>query len=656
MVNPKIQSEIFLELVFATSGETGEQKILEKTIPLYLRRLNCFLASVLKYTAPALQEVILIPHVAARSAEWTEVKNQLLNPDLRHSSDTKVFCIAGKCYYAFSLNGYGILVLGRKQAFDDFFLHELKPVVSSLGKVLMQAVLIKQREQAELWLIESEKRLRTLADTTSAGIFIYSNHRILYANHAAETLCGFSMEELQHKKMISIIHPAYRRQILKMRTTPGSRMEMKIIHKHGHEAMLEVNVDFILWDDQPAAIISAFDISDRKKLEDELRLAKQKAEESDWLKSAFLANMSHEIRTPMNGILGFASLLKEPKLSGKDMKEYIEIIEQSGIRMLNIINDLIDISKIEAGQMETHYAPTNINEHFDYLSVFFEPEAKAKGLSLQCISRLPDCVSTIVTDGEKLMAVLINLIKNALKFTKTGYVHFGCKIESGRVHFFVKDTGIGIPRNRQQAIFERFIQADISDSRTAQGAGLGLAISKAYVDLLSGKLSLISEENQGSLFYFDIPLINAHPNQLPKNKQVDESTATDAKTLKVIIAEDDQVSQLLVNKICLKMGCTVFLATNGHEVIRLCRENPDIDLIFMDIQMPGLDGYETTGIIREFNQEVTIIAQTAFGFSSDKEKALQAGCNDYIAKPVVQNVLIEKIRNLVRQRLSEKIG
>lgn len=454
--------------------------------------------------------------------------------------------------------------------------------------------------------------------------------------------------------MISIIHPAYRKHIREVEAASDNKLELKIVHKNGYELMLEINVNFILWDEQPAVIISAFDISDRKKLEDQLRKAKEKAEESDRLKTAFLANMSHEIRTPMNGILGFASLLKEPKLSGENMNEYIEIIEHSGARMLNIINDLIDISRIEAGQLEIQPNPTNINEKFDYLLHFFEPEILAKNLTLLSTSRLPDATPLIVTDGEKLMAIFINLIKNALKFTDTGSINFGCEVRADRLYCFVKDTGIGIPQHRQKAIFERFIQADITDSRAAQGAGLGLAISKAYVELLGGMLEVESKENTGSTFYFDIPLIFAPPKNNAGEKPALSQTRIDAHSLKVIIVEDDPTSQLLLKKICKKTGCTILVAGTGQQAINLCRENMDTDLILMDIKLPGMDGYEATKIIRGFNPKVFIIAQTAFGFTTDREKALEAGCDDYIAKPLQEAVLIEKINYLIHQRLAAK--
>jgi len=253
----------------------------------------------------------------------------------------------------------------------------------------------------------------------------------------------------------------------------------------------------------------ARDITDRKIAELELKKAKEKAEESDRLKSAFLANMSHEIRTPMNGILGFAELLKEPGLNGEEQQHYIRIIEKSGARMLNIINDIVDISKIEAGLMKIEMQRSNINEQIEYIYTFFKPEVEAKGMKLFFNTPLTAKESIITTDAEKVYAMLTNLVKNAIKYSKEGTIHIGYhRVETdGRLflQFYVKDTGIGIPKHRQYAVFERFIQADIEDRNARQGAGLGLSITKAYVEMLGGKIWVESQESVGSIFYFTLP-------------------------------------------------------------------------------------------------------------------------------------------------------
>ncbi len=367
---------------------------------------------------------------------------------------------------------------------------------------------------------------------------------------------------------------------------------------------------------------------------EELIAAKDKAEESDRLKSAFLANMSHEIRTPMNGILGFAELLKEPGLSGEEQKEYISIIEKSGARMLNIINDIVDISKIESGQMEIYFKETDINTQIQYIHSFFTPETETKKINFNYHNTLFSNESIITTDREKLYAILTNLVKNAIKYTKEGNIDFGYKLKGTMLEFYVKDTGIGVPKNRQQAIFERFVQADIADKKAMQGAGLGLSITKAYVEMLGGEIWLESEEGKGSVFYFTIPYTPVILAPEIPEKGISESFDNSVNNLKILIAEDEITSDLFIT-LSIKPLCREILhATNGLEAIQLCHDHPDIDVILMDIKMPEMNGFESTRQIRTFNKGVIIIAQTAFGMNTDQAMAIDAGCNDYISKPV----------------------
>ena len=378
-----------------------------------------------------------------------------------------------------------------------------------------------------------------------------------------------------------------------------------------------------------------FDISERKQLEIDLNIAKEKAEESDRLKSAFLANMSHEIRTPMNGILGFAELLKEPNLKGKKQRKYIKIIEKSGLRMLNIINDIINISKIESGQMEVHLQKSNINEQLEYIYTFFIPEAEKKGIQLSYKHTLPSNEAFITTDREKVFAILTNLVKNAINHTEKGSVEFGYMIKDDFLEFYVKDTGIGVPKDRQEAIFERFIQADIANKMALQGAGLGLSISKAYVEILGGSIRLKSEEGEGTVFYFTLPFLQDLSIEKTVSSEIVSPVRTDfSKKLKIVIAEDDAISEKLISKVIKDYGSEIINTRNGLEAVEACRNNPDIDLVFMDIQMPIMDGHEAAREIRKFNKEVIIIAQTAYALIGDMEKAIDANCNDYISKPL----------------------
>lgn len=380
----------------------------------------------------------------------------------------------------------------------------------------------------------------------------------------------------------------------------------------------------------------------------ELLMAKEKAEESDRLKSAFLANMSHEIRTPMNGILGFSELLKKPGLTGSEQQMYISMIEKSGARMLNIINDIVDISKIEAGLVNIVKGPADINEMIGYIYSFFKPETEAKKIVLSVGSHLAENDAIIFSDREKIYAILTNLVKNAVKYTEKGSIEFGCYRKGDWIEFYVKDTGIGIPGNRQEAIFERFIQADIADKMARQGAGLGLSISKAYVEMLGGKIWVISKEGEGAEFSFSLP-VHADQTQVQADSSQpvaapDIRITTKGKGLKILIAEDDEASEILLSIELESIASQILKAQTGTEAVNLCRNHPDLDLILMDIQMPGMNGYEATRQIRNFNKEVIIIAQTAFGLLGDKEKALTAGCNNYTKKPINKTELLEMIR------------
>lgn len=384
---------------------------------------------------------------------------------------------------------------------------------------------------------------------------------------------------------------------------------------------------------------------ERQQLIEDLTAAKLKAEENDRLKSAFLANMSHEIRTPMNGILGFTDLLKDEDASFEEQQKYIEVIEKSGQRLLNLINDLIDISKIEAGQVNVLFSEVDVHEEAKILHSFFMPEANKKSLGFSLQMQPIPHGKQLITDKDKFLSVITNLIKNALKFTDSGEITFGYAPAGSDVRFFVRDTGRGIPHDKLQMIFDRFGQADVSLTRNYEGAGLGLSIAKAYVEMMGGEIGVNSQEGEGSEFYFTLPLtesqkITSYPGAAIPDEQHQDSVHA---KIKVLVAEDDEFSVKYFSIKLKDIASEIYYTKTGTETVDFVRNHPDIQLVLMDIKMPGMDGLDATRLIRQFNKSVIIIAQTAYALTGDREKSLNAGCNDYMSKPINKEVLIRLI-------------
>ncbi|MBN1252229.1 MAG: PAS domain S-box protein [Bacteroidales bacterium] len=399
------------------------------------------------------------------------------------------------------------------------------------------------------------------------------------------------------------------------------------------------------------------DITQQQKIEEELILAKEKAEEADNIKSTFLANMSHEIRTPMNGILGFSDLLKNDLTTPEERKSYIDIIHKSGKQLLNIINDILDISKIEVGQIQINEEDCSINELMDDLFTLFKPDfIDKKNIEFSLHKDLDDKDSIITTDGMRVRQILTNLINNAIKFTSNGLVEFGYILMPSEtnhinklafIQFYVKDSGIGIPINKREIIFDRFRQSDESHTRKYGGTGLGLAISKGFVELLGGKIWHESLEKKGSTFYFTIPYKIGNP-KLIKKIEAKLSKEYNWNNNSVLIVEDDDISYLYLEKILNKTKLKIYRATNGIEAYEICRKNSDIDIVLMDIQLPGVNGYEATKQIKKIKPSLPIIAQTAHALTEDKKKSIAAGCDEFITKPIKRQILLSAIEKYIK--------
>ncbi len=402
-----------------------------------------------------------------------------------------------------------------------------------------------------------------------------------------------------------------------------------------------------------------------KHINDELQQAKDRAEIADQLKTAFLANMSHEIRTPMNAILGFSTLLRDRKLTEEKQKEFINLINTNSRQLLKIISDIIDISKIESDQITVFNKNFNINKVLNVLKLNFENTicAEDKDIHLNLAVSLPDEKAQIFTDKVRLEQILTNLLSNAVKFTEKGKIEIGYTINhvQKEIIFFVTDTGIGMSKDESNIIFDRFRQVSNSYSKLYGGTGLGLSISKGLAKRLGGNISVESEEGKGSTFYLSLPYRAGEPIKPKKIEYTSEYIWT-GKT--ILIAEDEVANYTLLQSIISPTKAKVIWVKNGQEAIDEVLTNPDIDLVIMDIKMPVLNGLEATLEIRKRKIDIPIIAQTAFAMQQDEVNCLNAGCNDYLAKPLQVVAILNKInkylikpegtKKTVKQHLSEQ--
>jgi PAS domain S-box-containing protein len=500
---------------------------------------------------------------------------------------------------------------------------------------------ITERISAEEKLIESEAYYRTLIDISPDGIVtIDLTGNVTYGSKKAYEIFNEPADlNLKGKTVYNWIDPEYHARLKKrlQEIVGGS------LYPVTGEYKLMKRDKTVFWAEMSSCpitdakgktnglLVVCRDISERKKAEEELIKARDKAEEGDKLKTAFLHNISHEIRTPMNAITGFSALLTEPDLSKETQLSYVDIINQSSDHLLFVLNDIIEISNLDAGILKLKKNETNLNALLTRLYDQFMPLAADKKIEFGLITGFSDKEANIIIDSGKLIQVLSNLLRNSLKFTSKGKIEFGYQLKEGFLEFYVLDTGIGIHEDQLLKIFNRFYQVEHTETRSYDGTGLGLSISKEYIDLMNGEIWLNSKPGNGSVFYFTIPYeetkilqtIN-HPSDLMKIQEL-----TEKKT--ILIAEDDNNNFRLIKQLLSGLNIEIVHAGNGIEAVDICKSGKRIDLILMDIKMPLMDGYEASRQILLQSPSMKIIVQTAY--ADDIARSLKAGCVGFISKP-----------------------
>lgn len=499
---------------------------------------------------------------------------------------------------------------------------------------------INLREKAEKLLERIQENFKNIVGKSKAAILILDNEGILkFINPAGEEIFQRSADEIVGKPFGLV-------------ADLEKKSEITILRKDRQIGIGEISATRTYWENEAAWLVLINDITDHKNLQQHLVKAKEDAQKADRLKTAFLSNMSHEIRTPMNGIVGFVDILeKDPDLTEEDKGKFLSIIKNSSNHLLSLVNDIIDISKIEAGQLVINLKNCNIAELIIELYEFFSSNVKIKENNIDLSFEIPIGENQEVsTDYDRLRQVLMNLIGNSIKYTESGFIKFGYRIENNaKLVFYVKDSGSGIPKDYHEKIFDRFVQVIDEKKAYMSGTGLGLAISKSLVELLGGNIWIESEEKKGTTFYFSIPLIRKSNESLSgkdHNKKTNNAALTNFNKT-ILIAEDIPTNFILLDNILRKKGSKTIWAKTGNEAVALCKDN-SVSLVLMDMKMPEMDGYQATQEIRKFNKNIPIIAQTAYALEGESEKSIEAGCNEYLTKPIDQMQLIAVLEKYLK--------
>lgn len=546
----------------------------------------------------------------------------------------------------------------------NYYEARMIPVGSNEVLTFSRNITDKKRAEAKINMLA-----QTIINIIECVSITDASNRIIYINPAFQKIYGYTEEEVIGKD-VGMLRPKsipaeVTDDIMQATLSGGWKGELINLRKDGREFPISLSTAVVKDEKgRPVAFVGvANDITDRKIAEQELVKAKEKAEESDRLKTAFLANMSHEIRSPMNAILGFIRIIKDEEKLTKNGKQYIELISNSGAQLVSVIEDILDTSKIQANQLRLSMREFELNDLLtDLYTIHF---AQVRDKYKMNTIMLPPVLShpspfMLYSDDLRIKQILNNLLSNAIKFTPKGIIEFGYSLIvddiNPLVQFFVKDTGIGLAQEALSLIFERFRQADDSYSRMYGGSGLGLAISKGLTELLGGKIWVESEEGKGSTFYFTIPIKIANIEGIqiaqgePNINQIKYLNGLNWTGKTIFIVEDLPDIRFFLQKVFAKTGASTVFATSLKEAREIFNKTSNIDLILLDIRLPDGDGYDLAVEFKAKKQNIPIIAQTAYAMQGEKEKSIKFGCNDFITKPLNQDLLFMKIDTLLKRK------
>lgn len=522
------------------------------------------------------------------------------------------------------------------------------PLTNEKGDVVgitTMALDITEKINSEKVIKESNARFKMLSDLSFEGILIHKDGVVIEVNSSLEKLTQYSREEIIGNNGVELLVvdeyiPLILENIKKNLTTP---YELELKRKDGTNIWVEIEAENFYYDGQDVRAAAIRDVSLRKENDQKLQKALYEAQESERLKSAFLSTISHELRTPLNAVIGFSDLI-DKSMSIDEAVSLSKMIFDSGNHLLKIINDIFDLSVLEEGTIVLLKEKHNLYDLLDEVLEHSYQEKRKMGkanleLSFDIENKYKDLI--IVTDHKRFKQILIHLIKNALKYTKEGSIEIGFSIIQNAIKFYVKDTGIGIAKDKQEIIFNLFRQLDDSHTREFEGVGIGLSIAKSLCENLGGKMSLESELNRGSTFYFTIPYETEKEENAKIKDASNERNILSGKT--ILIAEDDISSFELLKMYLTPLNANVLWTRNGIEAIKIFKKNKSIDLVLMDIKMPALSGYVAAKEIKKISPLIPIIAQTAYAFENEKTIALEAGCDDYVSKPISWPILFKKI-------------